>query len=79
MLVLVLGLGLNYLKPRQGALATLLRRFELLDQLGLLFLDRPKRLLHLIPEVGLSLKLIMSASDAFFGHKNLLGDLHKTT
>ena len=77
--MLVPGLGLSHLKPRQGTLTTLLRRFELLGQLGLLFLDRPKRLLHLLPEVGLSLKLIMSASDAFFGHKNLLGDLHKTT
>ena len=58
---------------------TLLRRFKLLGQLGLLLFDRPKHFLHLVPEVGLSLELIMSAFDAFFDHKNLLGDLHKIT
>ena len=76
---MVLGLGLSGLKSRQGTLTTLFRSFKLFDQLGLLLLDRPKRLLHLVPEVRLSLKLIMSASNALFDHKNLLGDLHKTT
>ena len=77
--MLVLALGLSCLKSCQGALATLLICFELLGQLGLLLLDRSKRFLHLMPEVGLSLELIMSASDALFGHENLLGDLHETT
>ena len=51
--------------------------FELLGQLSLLLLNRPKRLLHLTPEVRLGLKFIVGASDAFFGHEDLLSDLHK--
>ena len=79
MLALVLNLSLSGLKPRQGALTAFLKSFKLLGQLGLLLLDRPKRLLHLAPEVRLSLKFIMNAPNALFGHKNLLGDLHETT
>ena len=79
MLALVLSLGLSGFKSRQGALTILLRSFKLLGQLGLLLLDRPKRLLHLTLEVRLSLKLIMSAPNAFFSHKNVLGDLYETT
>ena len=55
------------------------RSFKLLGQLGLLLLDRPKHLLHLAPEIILGLKFIMSTSDALFGHKDLLSDLHETT
>ena len=58
---------------------TLLRSFKLLSQLGILLLDKPKLLLHLAPEVRLSLELIMSTSKALFGHENLLGNLHETT
>ena len=53
--------------------------FELLDQLGLLLLDRPERLLNLVTEIRLGLEFIMGVSNAFFGHKDLLSDLHKTT
>ena len=77
--MLVLSLDLSDLKSCTGALTTLLRSFKLLDQLGLLLLDRPKRFFHLAPEVRLSLELIISASNALFGHENLLGDLHETT
>ena len=72
-------LVLSGLKPRQGALKIVLKSFKLLGQLGLLLLDKPKHLIHLAPEIILGLKFIMSTFDALFGHKNLLGDLHKRT
>ena len=57
----------------------MLGSFELLGQLRLLLLDRPKRLLHLAPEIRLGLEFIMSASNAFFNHKDLFSDLYETT
>ena len=77
--MLVLSLSLDSLKPYQCALTFVIGGFELLDQLSLLLLDRPERLLHLAPEIRLNLEFIVGVSDAFFGHKDLLSDLHKTT
>ena len=57
----------------------MLRCFELLGQLILLLLGKPKRPLHLAPEVRLGLEFIVGAPNAFFGHEDLLSDLHKTT
>ena len=75
----MLALVLNGLRPCQGALTTLLGSFNLLGQLGLLLLEKSKHLLHLAPEVRLSLEFIMSAPNTLFGHKNLLGDMYETT
>ena len=57
----------------------MLRFFELLGQLILLLLGGPKRPFHLAPEVRLGLEFIVGAPNAFFGHEDLLGNLHKTT
>ena len=53
--------------------------FELFDQLSLILLGGPERLLHLTSETRLGLEFIVGAPDAFFGHKDLLSDLHKAT
>ena len=57
----------------------MLRFFELLGQLILLLLGGPKCPFHLTPEVRLGLEFIVGAPNAFFGHEDLLSDLHKTT
>ena len=57
----------------------MLRFFKVLGQLILLLLGGPKRPFHLAPEVRLGLEFIVGAPNAFFGHEDLLSDLHKTT
>ena len=51
---------------------------ELLSQLSLFLLNRLERLLHFAPEIRLGFKFIVGISNAFFSHKDLLSDLHKS-